>query len=227
VFEERIGASVSPAPGSKGQGERPRKQATLPASGLALEEAARAGHAASLRPRAREGGRCWPAAKPAAPTERAPARCGLCRRRCRLDASAVVGARGTEIAEHTLEAQEAAEAPKIYVCADCPSCAADWPLRPTRQPTRRGLSGRGQRVAPQRRCTGSETGGQPSPPRSLPMSIGDTWTSGESGAGSEPQRAPTHRRCSAALSEPNCCDPHECCRGCGNSAPRARRRAGV
>ncbi|CAK0851877.1 unnamed protein product, partial [Prorocentrum cordatum] len=141
-FEERIGASVSPAPGSKGQGERPRKQATLPASGLALEEAARAGHAASLRPRAREGGRCWPAAKPAAPTERAPARCGLCRRRCRLDASAVVGARGTEIAEHTLEAQ----APKIYVCADCPSCAADWPLRPTRQPTRRGLSGRGQRV---------------------------------------------------------------------------------
>ncbi|CAK0851865.1 unnamed protein product, partial [Prorocentrum cordatum] len=135
-FEERIGASVSPAPGSKGQGERPRKQATLPASGLALEEAARAGHAASLRPRAREGGRCWPAAKPAAPTERAPARCGLCRRRCRLDASAVVGARGTEIAEHTLEAQEAA-APKIYVCADCPSCAADWPLRPTRQPTRR------------------------------------------------------------------------------------------
>ncbi|CAK0851862.1 unnamed protein product, partial [Prorocentrum cordatum] len=154
-FEERIGASVSPAPGSKGQGERPRKQATLPASGLALEEAARAGHAASLRPRAREGGRCWPAAKPAAPTERAPARCGLCRRRCRLDASAVVGARGTEIAEHTLEAQEAAEAPKIYVCADCPSCAADWPLRPTRQPTRRGLSGRGQRVAPQRRCTGS------------------------------------------------------------------------
>ncbi|CAK0851878.1 unnamed protein product, partial [Prorocentrum cordatum] len=152
-FEERIGASVSPAPGSKGQGERPRKQATLPASGLALEEAARAGHAASLRPRAREGGRCWPAAKPAAPTERAPARCGLCRRRCRLDASAVVGARGTEIAEHTLEAQEAAEAPKIYVCADCPSCAADWPLRPTRQPTRRGLSGRGQRVAPQRRSS--------------------------------------------------------------------------
>ncbi|CAK0851870.1 unnamed protein product, partial [Prorocentrum cordatum] len=95
-FEERIGASVSPAPGSKGQGERPRKQATLPASGLALEEAARAGHAASLRPRAREGGRCWPAAKPAAPTERAPARCGLCRRRCRLDASAVVGARGND-----------------------------------------------------------------------------------------------------------------------------------